>query len=117
MIPLFLALVWPPFAAASLRYRGERAAGLAMAVTAAGCLVAGIVWSCLPAAAFAAAWLAAAFASLMVARPAYPSRREQRRHMLQQETAWAPVLGEAQDELDSADELVPVILQAPRRVR
>lgn len=116
MIPLFLALLWPPFATASMRYRSERAAALTLAVTAAGCLAAGITWGCLAATAVAAVWLTIAAGALLVARPAYPSRREQRRQALEQETAWAPAFEQAHEELDSADKLVPVILRAPRRV-
>lgn len=120
MIPLLLALTWPPFAAMTFRYRreSERATALAGAVAAALCLAAGITWGSLPAIATSAVWLTIAAASLLAARPAYPSRREQRRQLLQQETAWAPVIGEAWEELDSApeDKLVPVILRAPRRV-
>jgi hypothetical protein len=117
MIPLLLSLTWPPFAAISFRHRSERAAALAGGVAAAGCLSAGIVWDSLPAIAASAVWLMIAAASLLVARPAYPSRREQRRHALQQETAWGQAFDEAREELDSADQLVPVLLRAPRRVR
>lgn len=119
MIPFLLALLWPPFAALSLRYRSERAAALAGGLAAAGCLATGIVWDYLPAIAVSAVWLTAAAAALLVARPAHPSRRERlerRRRAQAREAAWGIVLDEALDELDSTDLLVPVIKNTPRRV-
>ena len=116
MIPLLLAIFWPPFAAASLRYRGPRAAILAGGLTAALCAAVLIVEGDLPAAAVAAVWLVAAAACGALSPPVGPSRRERRRELLRREMAWAPILDDAWEELDSTDMLVPVIKTAPKRV-
>ena len=117
MIPLFLALIWPPFAAASMRHRSERAAALALARGRRGLPGRGDRLG-LPACRRDRRRVAdrSPPRALLIARPAYPSRREQRRQLLAQETAWAPAFERAHKELDSADKLVPVILRAPRRV-
>jgi len=116
VIPLILALAWPPFAAASLWYRGPRAGVLAMGLTAALSAVMFTLGGYVPAAAISAVWAASAVALWVLSRPVRPSRRERRYVALLREAALEAALDEIRDELDSTDMLVPVIKSAPRRV-
>ena len=115
MIPLVLAATWPPFAAASLLYRSDRAAALAGWLVAALCMAMCLYFGWVPAAAVAAVWMVAA-AGLLVTCPPRSFRREQRRLLLQREMAVEWAIDRAREELDRTDHLVPVIKNAPRRV-
>jgi hypothetical protein len=77
MIPLVLAATWPPFAAASLLYRSDRAAALAGWLVAALCMAMDMYFGWVPAEAVAAVWMVAA-AGLLVTCPPRSLRREQR---------------------------------------
>ena len=123
MIPLVLAATWPPFAAASLLYRSDRAAALAGWLVAALCMAMAMYFGWVPAAAVAAVWMMAAAAAWVLFCPPRPSRRERRREVLDRryqalmrQADLEAILDEAQAELDRTDHLVPVIKNAPRRV-
>ena len=123
MIPLVLAAVWPPFAAASLLYRSDRAAALAGWLVAALCMAMDMYFGWVPAEAVAAVWMVAAAVVWVLFCPPRPSRRERRREVLDRryqalmrQADLEAILDEAQAELDRTDHLVPVIKNAPRRV-
>lgn len=120
MIPLAIAILWPPMAAATYWPRSPRAAMVAGILAAGLCVALFIVAGHPPAAAMGAVWVAILGAGWMLGRPVGLSRREyrlERRREAAREAAWQLLLDRAWDELDSADELVPVVLRAPRRVR
>ena len=119
MIPLVLAATWPPFAAASLLYRSDRAAALAGWLVAALCMAMDMYFGWVPAEAVAAVWMVAAAVVWVLFCPPQPSRRERRREVLDRrwrQAALEAIVDEAREELDSTNVLVPVIKNAPRRV-
>ena len=115
MIPLAIAILWPPLAAATYWPRSPRAAMVAGILAAGLCVALFILAGHPPAAAVGAVWVAILGAGWMLGRPVGLSRLERRREAAR-EAAWQLLLDRAWDELDSADELVPVVLRAPRRV-
>jgi type IV secretory pathway TrbD component len=124
MIPLILAAVWPPFAAASLLYRSDRAAALLAGwLVAAVCMAMDMYFGWVPAEAVAAVWMVAAAVVWVLFCPPRPSRRERRREVLDRryqalmrQAALEAIVDEAREELDGTNVLVPVIKNAPRRV-